>query len=181
MPKILDVGCGTSKSENAVGLDFYDLPGVDVVHDLNQYPWPFEVGTFDEVHILDVLEHLDQPIRAMEEIYRVLKLGGEIYIRVVPWNHYYAFSDPTHKWFFAEKYFDFFTPSTQRGYYTTARFEKVSIKRTYDVTARKWFRFEWLMNFLSQFLCNVIDGLHIRMKKVAPAEKVAHFDGKTSK
>jgi len=66
MKKILDVGCGTAKVKGAIGLDIAPLPGVDVVHDLNKFPWPFENGTFDEIYMLDVIEHLDDTIGVME-------------------------------------------------------------------------------------------------------------------
>ncbi len=163
--KVLDVGCGTSKTPGAVGIDFHPLPGVDVVHDLNQLPWPLESGTFDEIKILDVIEHLDNTIKIMEEIHRLLKPGGTVYIRVVPWNHRYAFSDPTHVKFFTEISFKFFT-GEWRPYYTGARFEITSFKYTYDTYARKIFRSEWLMLKLSYFLTNVIDGMHVEMRKV---------------
>ena len=36
--KVLDVGCGTAKVNGAIGIDRINLPGVDVVHDLNKFP-----------------------------------------------------------------------------------------------------------------------------------------------
>lgn len=74
--KILDIGCGTSKVCGAVGIDFNAYPGVDVVHDLNSFPYPFDDGEFDEVCIRDTLFLLRDPVKVMEEIYRVLKRGG---------------------------------------------------------------------------------------------------------
>jgi len=38
MPKILDVGCGTAKINGAIGIDRVNLPKVNIVHDLNQFP-----------------------------------------------------------------------------------------------------------------------------------------------
>ena len=39
---ILDLGCGSVKAEGAVGLDNVGLPGVDIVHDLLDFPYPIE-------------------------------------------------------------------------------------------------------------------------------------------
>jgi len=54
----LDVGCGASKNEGFVGMDVRPLPGVDVVHNLEKFPWPFEDDTFSLVHASHVLEHI---------------------------------------------------------------------------------------------------------------------------
>ena len=54
-PKILELGCGRIKHPNAVGIDRISLPGVDVVHDLNRRPYPFEDNTFDEVYAIHVI------------------------------------------------------------------------------------------------------------------------------
>ncbi len=40
--KALDVGCGSRKLPGALGMDILSLPSVDVVHDVNRTPWPFE-------------------------------------------------------------------------------------------------------------------------------------------
>ena len=90
--KVLDVGCGTAKVNGAIGIDRVNLPGVDVVHDLNKFPWPFDSESFDAIYMNDIIEHLTDTIRVMEECYRLLKSGGRVYIRVVYWNHKYAFN-----------------------------------------------------------------------------------------
>jgi hypothetical protein len=58
------IGCGNSRN-NQVGewtelvtIDHDPNCGADVVHDLEQYPWPFDDDTFDETHAYCVLEHL---------------------------------------------------------------------------------------------------------------------------
>lgn len=54
----LDVACGAYKRHGAVGMDIRPLPGVDIVHDFTQFPWPVP----DEVCMLvtanHVLEHV---------------------------------------------------------------------------------------------------------------------------
>ena len=47
--KILDLGCGRNKVPGAIGLDLFPVPGVDVVHDLEAFPYPFENNSFDEI------------------------------------------------------------------------------------------------------------------------------------
>ncbi len=125
--RTLDVGSGRHKREGAVGLDRVALPGVDVVHDLESFPWPFGDSEFDEVFATQVLEHLHAFLPAMEEIHRILKPGGRLYVAVPDYRSERAFRDPTHVRFFTEQTFDYFTPtgtteSSERNYYSSARF-----------------------------------------------------------
>jgi len=164
MKKILDVGCGTNKIKDAIGLDSVQLDGVDIVHDLNSYPWPFKDEEFDIIYMNDIIEHLDDTIKVMEELYRILKKGGKVIIRVVYWNHRYSFSDPTHVHYFTEMSFDFFT-GKYREYYTKAHFDKLRIEYIYDAKAKKYIRLKKLMNFLSYFLCNIKQGMIVTFIK----------------
>ena len=74
--------------------------GADVVHDLNCIPWPFADDTFEEVHAYDVLEHLEDVVRALEEIHRVSRHGATVHVTVPHFSSANAFTDVTHRhWF----------------------------------------------------------------------------------
>lgn len=123
----LHLGCGHIIKEGWLNQDVASLPGVDVVHDLRMFPWPFKDGEFEEVYADNVLEHLPDTVRTMEEIYRITKPGGKVFIGVPFWNSFEAWGDPTHEHFFSEEVFEFFDPTTWRGkecsYYSKARFK----------------------------------------------------------
>lgn len=56
----VDLGCGENKLPDSIGVDFRDLPGVDVVQDLTLYPWnniPSEVA--DVAMSSHLLEHIN--------------------------------------------------------------------------------------------------------------------------
>lgn len=163
--KKLDVGCGTAKVKGAIGIDRVKLPGVDIIQDLNKFPWPFKDESFDEIYMNDIIEHLDNTIKIMEECHRLLKSQGKLFIRVVYWNHRYAFSDPTHVHFFSEICFEFFTGKWRRSYYTKVRFKLKKLEYIYDYKAKKIFRSKKLMDFLSYFLCNIKQGMEITLIK----------------
>jgi len=122
----LNLGAGSDIRDGCVNHDIAELSGIDVVHDLNIYPWPWSDSTFDKIVANDLLEHLDDFMLAMEEMYRILKPGGEVEVKVPYWNSTTCHADPTHKRGFHELRFHFFDPRSplcqERHYYTHARF-----------------------------------------------------------
>lgn len=126
LPRRLNVGCGHDIRSGWVNLDVAGLPGVDVVHNLAMVPWPFPSGRFDQIIMINVLEHLEDTIRVMEELHRISAPGARVTIRVPFWNSPDAGADPTHRAVFTQHTFDYFDPDTRHGreraYYSTARF-----------------------------------------------------------
>ncbi len=161
--RILDLGCGEAKVEGALGVDSAALPGVDVVADLNEYPYPFADNSFDRVYLLDIIEHLPDTIATMEEIHQICRPGGKVFVRVVNWNSKYAAMDPTHVKSFTEHSFDFFGKREQRSYYSAARFNVVRVDKGYNTTLKKWLRSDRLLHFLSHYLCNVLISLNFEL------------------
>jgi hypothetical protein len=65
--RILDLGCGPNrKMPGSIGLDKRPAPHVDVVHDLNAYPYPFADDEFDYIEMSHIIEHIDRPASADE-------------------------------------------------------------------------------------------------------------------
>ena len=111
--RVLEIGCGTRKAEGAVGLDLLDLPGVDIVHDLEVFPWPVEDGAFDRVLCYHVLEHVRDICGVMDELHRVTAPGGRVHIIVPYFARYSAFKDPTHVRFCTFESFKYFVEGTK--------------------------------------------------------------------
>lgn len=124
--KKLHLGRGDYVIPGYINVDWVSLPGVDIVHYLAKFPWPFRSGSVDEVIMVDVLEHLPSITATMDEIYRITIPGTRVVIRVPYYNSWDASYDPTHVHLFNENSFDFFDPSTdvgkKRGYYSRSRF-----------------------------------------------------------
>jgi len=104
--KLLELGSravsGLSRREwfahiaDYVGFDILDGPNVDMrgdIHRLSQY---FTPNSVDLMFSISVFEHLMMPWKAVLEINKVLKVGGEIYVSThptwspheLPWDFY---------------------------------------------------------------------------------------------
>lgn len=66
-----------NKSLNYVVTDYTDTYGPDEIQDIHNLGYPDE--SIDGIFCLAVLEHINNPQRAAEEMLRVLKKGGKIY------------------------------------------------------------------------------------------------------
>ena len=97
-PKILDVGCGPRrKLEGSVGLDLRPAPHVDVVHDLDRYPYPFADDTFDRIEASHIIEHLEKPLRFMNELHRIGKEGALIRVITPHYSSQLSYGDLEHR------------------------------------------------------------------------------------
>jgi len=107
----LNLGCGNDVKIGYVNLDIVKNDGVDVVHNLNEFPWPFSDNYFDEVYASHVLEHTDDLKNIMTEIKRICKNGARVVIRVPHFSCGVSYRDPTHKRLFSFFTFDYFEKS----------------------------------------------------------------------
>ena len=95
--RILDLGCGARKLPSAFGVDILPSIGVDVVHDLNQFPYPFADGSFDAVILYHVIEHLSDVPRTVVEAHRILRPGGQVWIATPHFTDAHSWVDPSHR------------------------------------------------------------------------------------
>ncbi|HET7541384.1 MAG TPA: methyltransferase domain-containing protein [Polyangiaceae bacterium] len=121
-PARLNLGSGRKYMPGATNVDLTAGTGPDVVHDLNVFPWPFATSSFDEVHAYDVIEHLADVLKTLEEIHRVTRPGGVLIAHVPHYSSDGAFTDPTHRQYFGARTFDYLTEGHPQSFYTDARF-----------------------------------------------------------
>ena len=124
--KILELGCGIGR--NAMFIKKYfnkvEYHGIDILPEekvdsfinfrnvnLEENKLPYEANYFDAIIFTHVLEHLSNPLSLGNEINRILKKGGRIYIEAPNWssilvpsfgfhreqhNPFNFYDDPTH-------------------------------------------------------------------------------------
>lgn len=96
----LNLGCGQNKADGYVNVDRAPAANPDVLANLEEFPWPFDESSVDEVVLNHVIEHLgrdpDVFIGIFQELYRVCKGGAQIKIAVPHPRHDHFLGDPTH-------------------------------------------------------------------------------------
>ncbi|NEP09863.1 MAG: class I SAM-dependent methyltransferase [Symploca sp. SIO2C1] len=107
--KILDVGTGTGTNlrllqqlgfKRVTGLDFSEdaihfckQKGLGIVQQGNACAMPFADESFDIIFATDIIEHIDEDLQALSEIYRVLKVGGTAIIMVPAFQFLWGVQD----------------------------------------------------------------------------------------
>ena len=170
--KILDLGCGKKKRSGSIGVDYSDRHNADIIHDLNMFPYPFDNDSIDEIYLDNVLEHLDKPMRVMEELHRITKLGGKIKIIVPYFRSAWAFIDPTHKHFFTVDSFAYYDPRhtiCKRYEYTQARFlvEKIIFNETLQS--------RWLKKLMVKLANKYPNRYEIYLSHLYPLDDITYF------
>ncbi len=106
---VLDIGCGAAgKSLYYLSIGAKSVTGIDVVakYEEEAYSLQKELGltgftfkledaskmsfddcSFDTVIMNDAMEHVAEPEKVLNEVYRVLKPGGKLYVNFPPYNH----------------------------------------------------------------------------------------------
>ncbi len=110
----LNLGAGTDIHPDAVNVDKRNLPGIQVVQDLDAHPWAI-AGQYDTILALDIFEHLEDVPAAMDECWRLLAPDGTLVIRGPTSNSPNLWVDVTHQRAFTPHSFDHFDPETELG------------------------------------------------------------------
>lgn len=104
----VELGCGYTKSEGYIGVDRFEMPGVDIVADLDQ-SIPLESDSVDMLLASNSLEHLENLSHTMSEIYRVCRDRAIVHILAPYHNTSLNQANIYHKQVFNEDTFRFFT------------------------------------------------------------------------
>lgn len=99
-PVRLNLGSGGKNIQGWINVDFVAECKPDLVCNLEEFPWPWESDSVDQVLLSHVLEHLGETrevyLGIIKELYRVCKNGALINIQVPHPRHDFYLIDPTH-------------------------------------------------------------------------------------
>ncbi len=138
--KKLNVGCGKEILKKWINLDFIKAEGVDIVHNLDITPYPFEDNTFDHIRASQIIEHLNDPENFLRELWRISKPGAKINIGTVHFSAPTVWGDITHKRPYQSDTLNYFNIK-----YKDRKRQALSLsncgKEYFHVKSRIWFRY----------------------------------------
>lgn len=134
--RLLDIGCGEKKKQYLIGdcvEEYVGLDHKDSLHSLAQvdiigtaYDIPVPADSFDSILCTAVLEHLEDPQRALKESFRVLRPGGHALYTVPLFWHvheaprdFYRYTRYGLEHIFREAGFDVVEISSLSGFWLT--------------------------------------------------------------
>lgn len=173
-PRVLDIGCGANKVAGAVGMDVNPRTAADVIHDLDDLPYPFADDSFDEVIGRHVIEHVQNPMAVMAELHRITRAGGTVKLLAPHWTNPDFATDLTHRNHLNS--YSFRNLTAERAvfdFYTEARFKqkvcRVTLLNLWKLTGLEYLinldnrhpRWRFVRKFWEQYLNAVMRGKEI--------------------
>lgn len=109
----LDIGCGENPQPGFVTLDMRPLPHVDIIHDLENFPWPLDDNICLVIVGSHIIEHIKPwlTIAFFNECWRIMKPEGQLALSTPYAGSPGYWQDPTHCNGFNEATFQYFDPS----------------------------------------------------------------------
>jgi len=163
----INLGCGNVKIQGFLGIDRVKTTAADLTHDLNIMPYPLPDNSVNEIIADNILEHLDDIIAVVEELYRLCQNGAIIKINLPYYKSSGAFTDPTHKHFFTENSFEYFNLEHEYHFYTKARFKIVKCELLCKNFGDRRHKLRNLLPFkklLNIFLFNIYDEIYFELE-----------------
>ena len=163
----LDLACGQNRTEGFFGIDKVSGEKVDAVVDLEQFPWPIESNSVEEMVCNHYVEHTSDLIKFMEEVYRILKVGGKVKFVAPYYNSIRCWQDPTHKRAISEATFLYFNKQWRES----NKLDHYGITADFDYTYGYDMMIEWVNRseearaFAIKHYNNVINDIHVVMTK----------------
>ena len=160
----LDLGCGSRKKSGCVGVDRCCLSGVDVVTDTDK-GLPFKDNSLDGIYSNYFMEHTSDLIRMFQEMYRVCKAGAVVTMTVPYYTSINAFKDPTHKQFFTEETFKYFSKDKWYGsdYKINTDFKVMDIQYHDSGIVRIM---PFFKKYIRRFVINAVGAITVKLKVV---------------
>ena len=180
-PVVLELGCGPNKTPGRIGIDRIDLPGVDIVADIDKGLGFLPDSSVDAIYSESFFEHINDLEGLVREVARVLKPDGYNWLFVPHFSNPYYYSDYTHKSFFGLYTLRYFCADEDQlrrkvpNFYSDVRIRVVSQRLIFfsNFALTRWLKkvFQkvinsnsWLQEFYEENLCYLIPcyGMELR-------------------
>lgn len=164
-PLRVSLACGQNKPEGFIGVDIAATDGVDIVHDLESFPWPFDDDSVDEAQIIHYLEHVEDQIGFMNELHRVMKPGAKCFIVSPYYTSVRCWQDPTHRKAISECTFLYYN----QGWLRDNRLDHYPIVADFDfeygyaLNPSHLSRSDEAQQYAIRHYWNVVDDIHVTL------------------
>jgi len=164
----LDIACGKNKKPDFIGVDVWD--GADIVCDLEQFPWPFNDNSVDEIFCSHYIEHVPDLVSFANELYRIMKPGAKATIIAPYYSSIRAWQDPTHVRAISENTFQYF----RKDWREARRLDHYPIVVDFEVVCGYKLAPDWRnkegaeLEFAMKHYINVVDDIIVEMLKIGP-------------
>ncbi len=170
----VDLACGQNKQPDHIGVDI--AGDCDIKHDLfNDFPYPFEDNSVDEIHCSHFIEHIpmeyingkDKLFAFIDEVYRILKVGGKATLIFPCATSTRAFQDPTHRRFIPAATAYYFNKSWR----DVNKLDHYNVQCDFDFQVGEAVNGNWQIRsneakqFAGQHYWNVVDDLYFILTK----------------
>ena len=166
-PIKVNVACGQIRMENFIGIDKVKTDATDIVHNLDEIPWPFEDDSVDEIHCSHYVEHVKDLTSFVDEMHRIMKKGAKATIIAPYYASMRAIQDPTHVRSICEATFLYYN----EGWRKSNNLIHYQIKSDYDFSYGYSVQPEWANRseearvFAMKHYINVISDIHVILTK----------------
>lgn len=132
----LNLGVGHRSRPGFYGLDWIEMPGVDVVADLNEPLSGLPDNSVEAIYTHHTFEHVVNFLPLLKEIHRIVIPNGSVEVVVPHFSNPYGYSDPTHVRFFGLYSFYYFSDEEDQpkrkvpAFYLPERFAVDGVKIT---------------------------------------------------
>lgn len=96
----LDLGCGGHKQEGFLGMDMRKTPCVDIVHNIQEFPFPLPDECCSVILASHIIEHINPAnqtvLKLFNELWRIMEVGGQLWISLPYGMSHGYIQDPTH-------------------------------------------------------------------------------------
>jgi len=159
--KKLNFGCGNDIKKGWDNMDIQKSKNLTKSFDFNKFPYPIKDNTYDYIFVSNVLEHLNEPDKVLNELWRISKPKAIIEIIVPHYTNKGAYSDLQHKHFFNEDCFKALEkPKTIINKTKNFRIKKLELKPT---LFGKLFP-KFLREKIALFINGLISQIHVELE-----------------
>ncbi|MFA6135855.1 MAG: hypothetical protein WC705_00600 [Candidatus Paceibacterota bacterium] len=166
----LDIACGQNKQKGFTGIDIAPGPGVDIVWDLEKYPWgPIKDNSVEEVYVSHYAEHTKDLMKFMDEIWRICTHDAKITILGPYYTSIRAWQDPTHTRVLSEATWMYFN----KDWRVANKLDHYPIKSNFNVDKMAVFfnppwdkKSEEARQFAQQHYWNVVSDMLVELKVI---------------